>query len=70
METDSILIQNNATSRKELQNLQQRTTGNCESFSEIVIISLDVRELFEIWIDYENLKYFRKPHKLNRQQAR
>ena len=26
-------------------------------------------ELFEIWTDYENLKYFREPHKLNRQQA-
>ena len=27
-------------------------------------------ELFKIWIDYENLKYFRKSHKLNKQQAR
>ena len=31
---------------------------------------LDTRKLFKIWTDYENLKYFRKPHKLNGQQAR
>ena len=27
---------------------------------------LDAMELFEIWTDHENLKYFREPHKLNR----
>jgi len=27
-------------------------------------------ELFEIWTDHENLKYFREPYKLNGQQAR
>jgi len=26
---------------------------------------LDITEQFEIWIDHENLKYFREPHKLN-----
>jgi len=31
---------------------------------------LDTVEKFEVWIDHENLKYFRKPHKLNGQQAR
>ena len=31
---------------------------------------LNVRELFEIWTDHKNLKYFREPHKLNGQQAR
>ena len=31
---------------------------------------LDTTEKFKVWIDYENLKYFREPHKLNRQQAR
>ena len=31
---------------------------------------LDAIEPFEIWTDHENLKYFREPHKLNRQQAR
>jgi len=31
---------------------------------------LDAIELFEIWTDYENLKYFREPYKLNGQQAR
>jgi len=31
---------------------------------------LDVREPFKIWTDYENLKYFREPHKLNGRQAR
>ena len=40
METDSIFIQNNATNRKELQNLQQRTTGNYESFGEMITISV------------------------------
>ena len=23
----------------------------------------------EVWMDHENLKYFREPHKLNRRQA-
>ena len=27
---------------------------------------LDVKESFEVWMDYKNLKYFRGPHKLNR----
>jgi len=27
-------------------------------------------EPFEIWTDYENLKYFKEPHKLNGWQAR
>ena len=26
---------------------------------------LDAVELFEVWTDHENLKYFREPHKLN-----
>ena len=26
---------------------------------------LDATEKFEVWIDYENLKHFRKPHKPN-----
>ena len=26
---------------------------------------LDTAELFEVWTDYKNLKYFREPHKLN-----
>jgi len=31
---------------------------------------LDAKEPFEVWMDHENLKYFREPHKLNGQQAR
>jgi len=27
---------------------------------------LDAKEPFEVWMEYENLKYFREPHKLNR----
>ena len=30
---------------------------------------LDAAEPFEVWIDHENLKYFREPHKLNRRHA-
>jgi len=30
-----------------------------------VILTLDATEKFEVWTDHENLKYFRKPHKLN-----
>jgi len=30
---------------------------------------LDTREPFEVWMDHENLKYFREPHKLNGRQA-
>ena len=26
---------------------------------------LDTTEKFEVWIDHKNLKYFKKPHKLN-----
>jgi len=26
---------------------------------------LDAIEPFEVWTDYENLKYFQEPHKLN-----
>ena len=31
---------------------------------------LDAMEPFKIWIDHENLKYFREPHRLNGQQDR
>jgi len=31
---------------------------------------LDAMKPFEIWMDHENLKYFREPHKLNGRQAR
>jgi len=31
---------------------------------------LDTWEIFEIWMDYKNLKYFREPYKLNGRQAR
>jgi len=27
---------------------------------------LDAAESFQVWMDHENLKYFREPHKLNR----
>ena len=30
---------------------------------------MDAVEPFEVWIDHENLKYFREPHKLNGRQA-
>jgi len=26
---------------------------------------LDAKEPFEVWTNYKNLKYFKKPHKLN-----
>jgi len=31
---------------------------------------LNATETFKVWMDHENLKYFREPHKLNRRQAR
>ena len=31
---------------------------------------LDTTKQFEVWMDYENLKYFRESYKLNEQQAR
>ena len=31
---------------------------------------LDTVEKFEVWTDYENLKYFKEPHKFNGRQAR
>ena len=30
---------------------------------------LDAVKPFEVWTDHKNLKYFRKPQKLNRQQT-
>ena len=29
-----------------------------------------MKKPFEIWMDHENLKYFKEPHKLNGQQAK
>jgi len=40
METNSIFIKDNATSRKELQNLQQGTTSNSRSFDKVETISV------------------------------
>ena len=31
---------------------------------------LNTLEIFKVWTDHENLKYFREPHKLNGRQAR
>ena len=31
---------------------------------------LNTTEKLKVWTDYENLKYFREPHKLNRRQVR
>jgi hypothetical protein len=31
---------------------------------------LGTKDQFKIWTDHKNLEYFRKPQKLNRQQAR
>jgi len=31
---------------------------------------LDAVKKFEVWTDHENLKHFKKPHKLNGRQAR
>ena len=30
---------------------------------------MDTAEPFKVWMDHENLKYFREPYKLNRRQA-
>jgi len=38
METNSILIKNNITSKKKLWNLQQGTTSNCRSLNEMETI--------------------------------
>ncbi len=40
METNSISIENNATSRKELWNLWQRTTSNSRSIDKVETISV------------------------------
>ena len=41
-----------------------------DSFSEWRQYLMGAREPFEIWTDHQNLQYFRKPQKLNHQQAR
>ena len=37
-----------------------------EAFKKWKQYLLDTMEKFKVWIDYENLKYFSKLHKLNR----
>jgi len=72
MEAYCILIMNNATGWKKLQNSWQEITCNSRSLDKMKIIS--IRHYREIWslnrIDHENLKYFWEPYKLNGQQAR
>jgi len=69
MEIYCIFIKNNVTSRTELQNLQQKLLAIVEAITKWRQYLLDTTEKFEVWTDYENLKYFREPHKLNGQQA-
>ena len=38
METNSVFIQNDITSGKELQDIQQGTTGHCGSFDKVETI--------------------------------
>ena len=38
METNSVFVKNNVTSREKLQNLQQGTTGNYRSFNKMETI--------------------------------
>ena len=47
MEIDSIFIKNNATSRKELWNLWQGTTGNCRSLNKMETISVGYNGTFQ-----------------------
>ena len=37
-----------------------------EALTKWIQYLLDAAEPFEVWMDHENLKYFREPHKLNR----
>ena len=46
METDSILIKNNVTSKKKLQNLQQGTTGNSRGFIQVKTIPVGCNGTF------------------------
>jgi len=69
MEIYCIFIKNNVTGRTELQNLQQKLLAIVEAITKWRQYLLDTTEKFEVWTDYENLKYFREPHKLNGQQA-
>ena len=46
METNSISIKDNATSGKELRNLQQETTSNSRSFDEMETISIGCYRTF------------------------
>ena len=67
IEANSIFIQNNATSGKKLWNLLLAIVEALTKWRQYL---LDAMELFKIWMDHENLKYFRELHKLNRWQAR
>jgi len=69
MEIYCIFIKNNVTGRTELQNLQQKLLAIVEAITKWRQYLLDTIEKFEVWTDYENLKYFREPHKLNGRQA-
>ena len=58
METNSLPIQNDTTSRKKLWNLQQGTIGNCRSLNKIEAISTECDGT--IW----NLDRLQKPQVL------
>ena len=48
MEAHCVFIQNNATSRNKLQDLQQRITCNCESFNKIETILVEYYQEVQI----------------------
>jgi len=62
METNSIPIEDDATSRKKLLAI-------VEALIKWRQYLLDTMKLFEVWMNHENLEYFWEPHKLNGQQA-
>ena len=70
METNSIFIKDNATSRKNYEIYDKELLAIVEALTNWRQYLLDVVETFEIWTYHKNLKYFQEPHKLNRRQAR
>jgi len=70
METNSLSIQDIQPAERNYKIYNKELLAIVKVLAKWRQYLLDVKELFEIWMDYKNLKYFRELHELNRRQAR
>jgi len=70
VKTHCISIKKNATGRNNYEIYNKELLAIVKALTKWRQYLLDTTKRFEVWTDHENLKYLRKLHKLNRQQAR